>query len=206
MMIKIRFLMLLPGLLAAASGMAELNTGTAAPGQPGISGPDARERGLAALQSADYLTAAAEFQEAAAYGDAEAIRHLGDMAFAGIGVAQNYEQAIHWYCQAALVADTDSIDRLQTVDLMSWSVQRNELGWEAACEQWLMPAPSSAEPQTSPSPPEVNINIVVQPERERRAPSVVYPHGYWRRPNPKPRPPKPIHPREPAYLKGGVDR
>ena len=206
MMILIRFTMLFAGLLAAIPGLAELDTRRTAQGQPGVSAPDARERGLAALQAGDYLSAAAEFQDAAAQGDAESKRHLGDMAFAGIGVAQSYEQAIHWYCRAALAADADSVDRLQTIGLASWSARRTEQGWEAACRQWLTPAAPSAEPRTSPPSPEVNINIVVQPEQQRDTPFVVYPHRHWRRPKPRPRPPKPIHPREPAYLRGGVGR
>lgn len=206
MMIKIRFLTLFVSLLVPLSGIAELDTGIAAQGQPGVSGSAARERGLAALQESDYLSAAAEFQDAAARGDTQAIRHLGDMAFAGKGVAQSYEQAIHWYCRAALAADKDSVDRLAMIQLSSWSARLNEQGWETACEQWLAPAPPSAEHKTSPPPPEVNINIVVQPERERETPSVIYPPRYWRRENPRPRPPKPIQPREAPYPKGGVGR
>mgnify|MGYP000744816849 FL=1 len=165
--IRVGLLVLAPWLLVNASAVAEVDTGISVSATPAASAraPDsgARERGLNALRAEDYLGAAAEFQEAAGHGDAEAMRHLGDMAFAGMGVAQSYDQAIDWYCQAALAADRDSIARLQTVDLMSWSAARNAQGWKSACGQWLKPSASAAQPQSSQPPPEVNININVQP-------------------------------------------
>ena len=131
--IRVGLLMLAPWLLVNASAVAEVDTGISVSATAAASAraPDsgARERGLNALRAEDYLGAAAEFQEAAGHGDAEAMRHLGDMAFAGMGVAQSYDRAIDWYCQAALAADRDSIARLQTVDLMSWSAARNAQGW-----------------------------------------------------------------------------
>ena len=172
-------------------------------------GAVARERGLAALQESDYLAAAAEFQEAAGEGDAVSMRHLGDMAFAGTGVAQNFGQAIQWYCQAALAADRESVDRLENIGLTSWATRRDAQGWDAACKQWLAPSPPPAEPQTGPPSPEVNIKIVVQPERERSTPSAIWPGYYpwhWRRMDPRHPPPKPVHPREPAYMPGRIGR
>ena len=213
MTISIRLSILLPCLLVTASAMAEVDTGIVAPGKSETSAlarsSDARERGLNALRAEDYLGAAAEFQEAAGQGDAEAMRHLGDMAFAGMGVAQSYDQAIHWYCQAALAADKDSLARLQTIDLMSWSTERNAQGWQAACEQWLKPSSPPVEPQTGPPPPEVNINITVQPERERNASSLVWP-GYvpkhWRRMDPGHRPRKPEPPPLAPYGRDSIGR
>ena len=121
-------LMLAASLLAASAAFAEVDTGTATPEQALSSeapGADARERGLAALEVGDYLTAAAAFREAADHGDAAALRHLGDLAFAGKGVAQSYDQAIRWYCQAALVADLDALEQLHAITLASWSARRS---------------------------------------------------------------------------------
>ena len=205
--------MLVPCLFVTASAMAEADTGISISATPATSAQapysDARERGLNALRAEDYLGAAAEFQEAAGHGDAEAMRHLGDMAFAGMGVAQSYDQAIGWYCQAALAADRDSIARLQTVDLMSWSTERNAQGWKSACGQWLKPSAPAAQPQSSQPAPEVNININVQPERQRRAPAVLWP-GYvpkhWRRMEPQHPPLQPVHPPLTPYGRDAIGR
>ncbi len=213
MAIRIALLVFVPSLLLATPAVAELDTATAPIGQtrtPATTpNSDAFARGLIALQATDYLGAAAEFQEAAGQGDASAMRHLGDMAFAGMGLAQSYDRAIHWYCRAALAADRDAVARLQSVDLMSWSTQRDALGWKAACRQWLKPPAPGAQPQSGQSSPEVNININVQPERERRAPTVIWP-GYvprhWRPQEPPHRPQKPIRPPLAPYPSVGIGR
>ena len=100
-------LMIAPTLLAASAAFAEMDTGTATPEQALSSeapGADARERGLAALEVGDYLTAAAAFREAADHGDAAALRHLGDLSFSGQGVAQRWLKiaASVWACAVSI--------------------------------------------------------------------------------------------------------
>jgi hypothetical protein len=133
------------------------------------------------------------------------MRHLGDLAFAGKGVAQSYDQAIRWYCQAALVADMDSVDRLEAVGLTSWSARRDALGWEAACEQWLKPPPPPVQTQTSQPSPEVKVEVIVQPEREQYAPAGIWPAyvpRHWRSVNPRHNPRKSPRPRPPVHAPG----
>ena len=213
MTIRHRFSMLAASLLVAVSAAAELDTAIAAPAQTEASaeapGPAARERGLDALQAGDYLAAAADFQEATAWGDTESMRHLGDMAFDGMGLAQSYDRAIHWYCQSALASDADSVDRLENIQLSSWSARRDAQGWKMACKQWLKPFPAPVERETGPASPEVNIEINVQPEREPNAPTVFWPgyvhrHGRWVKPRHPPQ--KPVRPHPPVYVPGGIDR
>jgi hypothetical protein len=162
----------------------------------------ARERGLAALQAADYLDAADAFREAAVQGDREAMRHLGDLAYAGTGVAQSYDKAIDWYCKAALLGDKDSVNRLGAIQLLSWSAQYDAQGWKAACNERLETPVSPAQPQESKPQSDVDINIVVEPEPERYAPISLSPrYAPW----PPQGPGKPARPRAP-FLPEGIGR
>lgn len=153
-------LILVPALLVHPLAVAQV--GTEIPASAEAPGADARERGLAAIQAGHHFTAAAAFREAAGLGDAVAMRCIGDLALAGTGVAQSYEQAIHWYCQAALGGNLEAVDRLEAVDLGSWSTRRNAQGWEPACKEWVMPKPPpqfaqvSNDPAGSPYPPPPN--------------------------------------------------
>jgi hypothetical protein len=151
-----------------------------------VSAQTLRKRGIAALEASDYLGAADAFREAAAQGDRGAMRRLGDMAYEGTGVAQNYDQAIDWYCQAALLGDTNSLNRLEEIGLTSWSAQLESTGWKKSCRQRLEPSASAIRPAERKSPPEIGINIVVEKEYERRDPILISP-GY-----------APWHPQEPG--------
>lgn len=212
MTIRILILMIVPSLLAAASVVAVVDSEITPLVQTETSAvepdSDARERGLTSLQEADYLAAAAEFGEAAGLGDAEAMRHLGDMAVAGLGIAQSYDRAIHWYCKAAHAGDTDSVDRLETFGLSSWSTRRDAQGWKTACDEWLNPSPP-IQLQTSPASPKVNVNINVQPQRDQNTPSVSWPGNvpwHWRWVDPPHPPKKPKRPSQPLYAPGVFGR
>lgn len=139
----------------------------------------ARERGVLALRGGNYVAAAASFQQAANLGDVVAMRHLGDMAFAGTGVAQNYQQAVRWHCRAALAGSLEAAEHLVTMDLGGWSESRNAQGWEAACERWLKPKPPPQPVQPPPSEvrPEVAVEVHVEqePVREVYVPYFVRP-------------------------------
>ena len=192
-----------------ATWVAQADTGIESPGKDPIRGEiegrNARVQGIQSLQAGNYFSAAAAFREAARHGDADSMRHLGDMAFAGKGVAQNYEQAIHWYCQAALAGSLSSARHLSAVDLGGWSESRDSQGWEAACERWLRPKPPSepVETQTNESAPEVRIEVRVEegiareePETYILWPGHLHPSKQWRRRggNPFHPPPMPLPP------------
>lgn len=59
------------------------------------------ELGIAAFDSGDYVTALKEFRSLARDGNAEAQYKLGEMYFAGLGVAKDYAKARFWYLKAA---------------------------------------------------------------------------------------------------------
>lgn len=57
--------------------------------------------GMAAYKSGDYATAFRELKPLAEQGNAEAQRHLGHLYLKGLGVPQDYKEAIRWYSRAA---------------------------------------------------------------------------------------------------------
>lgn len=61
-----------------------------------------------ALNNGDHARAAAEFKSMADQGDARAQSHLGYLYYAGEGVPQSYEQAVHWYRKAAVQGNRDA--------------------------------------------------------------------------------------------------
>jgi hypothetical protein len=166
----------------AAAASAQMDAGPSAetlamsaPASPS----DLRERGLAALRAGEHFAAAAAFGESAELGDAEAMRLLGDLAYAGRGIAQSFEQAIHWYCRAALGGDRDAVGRLDDSGLASWSRLRDAEGWRAACGYWTKPkdaGPVVEPPATEAArAPDVVIELRVVPNSGDGASS----SGYW---------------------------
>lgn len=183
--------LLVLSLLANPSAVAQENIDGLFSGQTPepapLLGTDVRERGLAALQAGNYVSAVAALRQAVALGDDEAMRHLGDMTFSGRGVAQSYKQGIQWYCRAALAGNPHAVDRLMAVDLGGWSEIRGTEGWKTACEQWLEP-PRAIQSEKSPAAPTRSIEIRIEQEREIYAPPVAWP-GYWYWQAHPPRPP-----------------
>ena len=59
------------------------------------------EDGVAALGRKDYATAFAKFNSAALQGSSRAQFNLGVMYDKGLGVAQDYTEAVLWYLLAA---------------------------------------------------------------------------------------------------------
>lgn len=59
------------------------------------------DAGMAAYKSGDYATALRELRPLAEQGNAEAQRHLGHLYLKGLGVPQDYKEAIRWYSRAA---------------------------------------------------------------------------------------------------------
>ncbi len=59
------------------------------------------QKGLAAAQSGDYVTALKEWRPLAERGDAQAQRDLGLMYNNGQGVPKDYAEAVEWYRRAA---------------------------------------------------------------------------------------------------------
>ena len=57
--------------------------------------------GLAAYQSGDYATALRELEPLAEQGDTSAQNNLGVMYEYGLGVVQDYTEAVRWYRAAA---------------------------------------------------------------------------------------------------------
>ena len=56
---------------------------------------------MAAFRNNDYQTASREFRKLAENGQVEAQRFLGQMYDKGLGVPQNYKEAVSWYKRAA---------------------------------------------------------------------------------------------------------
>ena len=59
------------------------------------------QKGVAAYQSGDYVTALQEWRPLAEQGDADAQYNLGLMYLKGEGVLQDYAEAVKWYRLAA---------------------------------------------------------------------------------------------------------
>jgi TPR repeat protein len=161
------------------------------------------EHALADLKDGDYLSAAATLRQAAANGDAEAMFHLGTLAYDGTGVAQSYPDAIDWYCRAALAGNEDAKQRLQSVDLAGWSQRRDAAAWHSACDRRLQPAPPKPEPApTQEKAEQPNVTVTIRRETalayETEALPIYWP-WYWHQPRPPP--PKPPRPRAP-FLQG----
>jgi hypothetical protein len=206
----IGYFMLVSALLVhtpiAAQAIEEIAAPEQSPALRDAPGADARERGLAALQRGNFVAAAAALQQAAGLGNPDAMRDLGDMSFAGKGVAQSYEQAIRWYCRSALLGNLEAIDLLVTIDLGGWSEIRAVQGWEAACNQWLRPPRPAQSDKNVTRAPEKSIEIRAEREPEY-TPYVLWP-GYspWHLHSPgsrhlRARHParKPARPRAPIY-------
>ncbi len=68
--------------------------GLAAPSWAGFA------EGVAAWDRGDYATALREFRPLAEQGDASAQHNLGLMYNNGLGVAQDYAEAVRWYRKA----------------------------------------------------------------------------------------------------------
>ncbi len=65
--------------------------GLAAPAWAGF------DEGVAAYNRGDYATALREWRPLAEQGDASAQLNLGSMYDAGVGVSQDYAEAVRWY-------------------------------------------------------------------------------------------------------------
>ncbi|MCI0506353.1 MAG: sel1 repeat family protein [Gammaproteobacteria bacterium] len=61
---------------------------------------------ISAYESSDYRTARREFERMAKQGQAEAQRFLGQMYDKGLGVPQDYGEAVSWYRKAAEQKDS----------------------------------------------------------------------------------------------------
>jgi hypothetical protein len=59
------------------------------------------QKGLAAAQSGDYATALKEWEPLAEQGDASVQYNLGVMYEGGLGIPQDYANAVKWYTLAA---------------------------------------------------------------------------------------------------------
>ena len=70
-------------------------------GSAGLSANADLEKGLAAYESGDYVTALREWKLLAEQGDADAQLNLGVMYEDGEGVPQNDKTAVQWYKRAA---------------------------------------------------------------------------------------------------------
>ena len=73
------------------------------------------QKGLAAYQSGDYVTALKEWRPLAEQGDADALFSLGGMYYAGYGVLQDYVEALKWYRLAAEQGKAIAQGRLGTM-------------------------------------------------------------------------------------------
>ena len=183
---------IMAALMASASATAQIalqpQAEPRATGAAEASRCDDRQCGVTARKAGNHVAAAEAFRNAARQGDAEAMRYLGDMTFAGEGVAQNYEQAVAWYCRAALDGDHLAAEHLEIVGLASWSQRREAGGWEAACQEWLNPTPSPHVEALQPAeegPGKVVIELQIAPTRDAYSSSLYWPwYGYpdipWR--------------------------
>ncbi len=163
------------------------------------------EHAVADLKDGDYLSAAATLRQAAANGDAEAMFHLGNLAYDGTGVAQSYPDAIDWYCRAALAGSEEAKRRLQSIDFAGWSQRRAAAGWQSACDQRLKPKPAKQEPApTQEKAEQPNVTVTIRretaPTYETEALPIYWP-WYWN----LPRPPPPKPPRRRAPILQGPD-
>ena len=66
------------------------------------------QKGLAAAQRGDFVTALREWKPLAEQGDARAQYNLGQMYRQGLGVPQDYKTAVKWYRLAAEQGDADA--------------------------------------------------------------------------------------------------
>ena len=66
------------------------------------------QKGFAAYQSGDYVTALQEWRPLAEQGDADAQQGLGVMYENGMGVLQDYKEAVKWYRLAAEQGDANA--------------------------------------------------------------------------------------------------
>ena len=89
------------------------------------------DKGLAAYEIRDYVTALRELQPLAEQGNADAQNYLGFMYYKGKGVPQDDKAAVQWYRRAAEQGDADAQKNL---GVMSRAARFN-LGFKAAAQQ-----------------------------------------------------------------------
>jgi hypothetical protein len=154
---------------------------------------DAVQRALSDIQAGKYMAAATALRQAAADDDPQAMFYLGNLAFNGTGVAQSSADAIRWYCRAALGGSTEARQRLATVDLGSWSQERDAAGWQNASKERLKPKPPKPAPAAPPAATEEpGAPVTVYSETAPGSETEVFPTywpWYWYVPGPPPRPP-----------------
>lgn len=84
------------------------------------------QKGMTALSNKRYQDAATAFHEAAQQGDPRSQFQLGSLFFQGLGVTQDYNEALHWYQMAAGNNNTDAQYSLGNMYLMGQGVKQSD--------------------------------------------------------------------------------
>ena len=152
--------------------------------------------GERAYARGDYFSAATAFRDAANKGDVRAQKRLGDMYADGVGVPQNYTEAIKWYCRSAEQGYEPALARLYGFGFAGRPSAYETSNLKAACEPLLHPPPRvEAVPQTDKENGSEDIRVTIERYTTtddnsgyRFRNHYPYPH-VWRRIKPRP----PVH-------------
>jgi hypothetical protein len=152
--------------------------------------------GERAYARGDYFSAAAAFRTAAGKGDGRAQKRLGDMYADGVGVPQNYTEAIKWYCMAAEQGYEPSIARLYALGFAGRPGAYETTHLKAACAPVLYPPPEvEAAERTDKETRSKDVRVTIR----RYTTTDDYSTARFRYYYPYPHRWRPIKPRPPAH-------